>query len=105
MEFWNDFATDRSWEVLTGLKKEMDFILIGGWACYLLTGTVKSKDIDIIVGYDTLSEMKSKFHMKKTPFLKKYEARSGDISIDVYVPFYSKFPIPAAEIGKKPVSG
>jgi hypothetical protein len=100
MEFWNDIATDGSWKVLIWLKKEVDFILIGGWACYLLTKTMKSKDVDIIVDYETLAKMKSKRNVKKTPFLKKYETKIDEISVDVYVPFYSEFVIPIEYIIK-----
>ena len=42
MDFWNDIATDNSWKVLIRLRKELDFVLIGGWACYLLTRSIKS---------------------------------------------------------------
>jgi len=104
MEFWNDVATDRSWDVLISLRKEADFILIGGWACYLLTKTIKSKDIDIIVDYDTLKKLKMKYPLKKTPFLRKYEMKMDEISIDIYVPFYSKFAIPVEEIPKNTLS-
>jgi len=47
-EFWNSFLTEKSWEILQKLKKQHKFILIGGWAIYLLTNQQKSKDIDII---------------------------------------------------------
>jgi hypothetical protein len=98
MEFWNDSFTDESWKVLLQLRKDADFILIGGWACYLLTGAIKSKDIDIIVGHDALLALRSKYTVKNTPFLKKYEAASGKISIDIYVPHYSKLAVPVADI-------
>jgi hypothetical protein len=32
MEFWNEVLTKASWEKLIQLSKEIDFILIGGWA-------------------------------------------------------------------------
>lgn len=100
MEFWNDIATDRSWRALISLKKKLVFILIGGWACYLLTGTIKSKDIDIIVDFETLDKLKKEFMLKKTPFLRKYETRIEGISVDIYVPFYSRFAVPIEEIRK-----
>jgi hypothetical protein len=100
MDFWNDIATDRSWEVLIGLKGKFDFILIGGWACYLLTKIIKSKDIDMIIDFETLGKMKVGFAMKKNPFLRKYETVIDDISIDIYVPFYSKLAIPIDYIQK-----
>ena len=85
MEFWNDVATDKSWDVLINLKKETDFILIGGWACYLLTGSIKSKDIDIIIDFGALEGLRHKHRIKKTHFLKKYETLIQGISVDIYV--------------------
>jgi len=100
MEFWNDMATDKSWDVLIRLKKMADFVLIGGWACYLLAKALKSKDIDIIVDYETLDKLKNEFRLKKTHFLRKYEIRIEGISIDIYVPFYSRLGVPVEEIKK-----
>jgi hypothetical protein len=97
-EFWNDSFTDESWKALLQLRKDADFVLIGGWACYLLTGAIKSKDIDIIVGHDALLALRAKYAVKNTAFLKKYEAAAGNISIDIYVPHYSKLAVPVAEI-------
>mgnify|MGYP000707541889 CR=1 FL=1 len=103
MEFWNDIAIEKSWKVLIGLKKEIGFILIGGWACYLLTRTIKSKDIDIIVGFEELEILRRKYSLKKTSFLKKYEALIEGISIDIYVPFYSDLAVPPEEIQKSSI--
>jgi hypothetical protein len=98
MEFWNDMATNNSWKVLIRLKKEFEFVLIGGWACYLLTKTIKSRDIDVVVDFQTLENLRKRYSLKKTGFLRKYEMLIEQTSIDVYVPFYSKFPLPAEEI-------
>lgn len=100
MEFWNDMATDSSWKVLIRLRKELDFVLIGGWACYLLTRSIKSKDIDILVEFEALERLRERYGLKKTGFLRKYEMVIEQASVDVYVPFYSKFPLPAVEIQK-----
>lgn len=100
MDFWNDITTDRGWKVLLSLKGKLDFILIGGWACYLLTKIIKSKDIDMIIGFETLEKMKTEFMLKKNPFLKKYETLVEEISIDIYVPFYSKLVIPVDFVQK-----
>ncbi len=104
MEFWNDIATDRSWDVLIKIKKEIDFILIGGWACYLLTKTIKSKDIDIIIDFETLEKIRTKYMVKKTDFLKKYEMKIEDTSIDIYLPYYSKFVLPVEFVQKNSMS-
>ena len=45
-EFYQDLITQKSFEALQNLKREFDFILIGGWAVFLYTKDLKSKDID-----------------------------------------------------------
>ncbi|MGD2249050.1 MAG: hypothetical protein PVF58_11650 [Candidatus Methanofastidiosia archaeon] len=94
MEFWNDQATDKSWNALIELSKKYEFILIGGWACYLHTGTIKSQVVDIIVEFETLNKLKKEFLVKKNDILKKYEIIFNEISVDIYVPYYSEFIIP-----------
>ncbi len=97
-EFWNDIATDRSWKALIGLRRGADFILIGGWACYLLAKAVKSKDIDIIVDFPTLDRLKAAHGVKKNPGLRKYETAVDGVSVDIYVPHYSRFPVAPGDI-------
>ena len=46
MAFYHNLVTERSWEELQTLRRKLDFILIGGWAVYLYTKTVKSKDFE-----------------------------------------------------------
>lgn len=94
MEFWNDQATDESWNALIELAKRYEFVLIGGWACYLYKGTIKSHDIVIIVDFETLNQMKIDFLVNKNVILKKYEVIFNNVSVDVYVPYYSMFVIP-----------
>jgi hypothetical protein len=94
MEFWNDQATDKSWNSLIELSKKYEFILIGGWACYFHTGTIKSQDVDIIVEFETLNKLKKEFLVKKNDILKKYEIIFNEISVGIYVPYYSEFIIP-----------
>ena len=48
MDFWNDTLTEKSWNIMVGLKG-FDFIVIGGWAAYLWTKMHKSKDVDIVI--------------------------------------------------------
>lgn len=100
MEFWNDIATDKSWKVLQELVKKISPILIGGWACYLLTKKMKSKDVDIIVDFPILTRIKEEFGLKKNEKLKKYETVINEISIDIYVPYYSKLILPTGLIQK-----
>ncbi|HLD77578.1 MAG TPA: hypothetical protein VJB16_00980 [archaeon] len=107
MEFWNDRATDASWAVLLRLRAALaqagGFTLIGGWAVYLWTKALKSKDIDVVVDYPALEQLRQ-LGLKKNPALKKYEIAMDDISVDIYVPFYSQLAIPPEELGKHTAS-
>ena len=98
MEFWNDIAVDKSYKILQELRKEFDFVLIGGWGIYFLTGALKSKDIDIIIDFKELTKLKIRLGIKKNDFLKKYESKVDGVSIDIYVPYYSEFAIPPEEV-------
>lgn len=98
MDFYNDLITQKSWITLQDLKRKIDFVLIGGWAVYLYTKALKSKDIDIIVSYDNLSKLKNLFPITRNVRLKKYEARNEEVQIDIYLPFYSNLGIAAEEI-------
>ena len=55
MNYYHNLVTQKSWTELTLLKRRLNFVLIGGWAVYLYTQTLKSKDIDIIVDFTELS--------------------------------------------------
>jgi hypothetical protein len=94
MAYYHDIITQKSWEELKTLNKELKFVLIGGWATYLYTKELKSKDIDIIVNYDELGKFRENYEVVKNDRLKKYEARKEDVQIDVYLPHYSKIGIP-----------
>lgn len=102
MELWNEVITDRSWQLLKQLRKSIDFVLIGGWAIYLLTKSIKSKDIDIIIDFNTLSKLKE-FGIRKNDKLRKYEIEADGTDVDIYVPYYSKFVLPAEEIIKETI--
>lgn len=100
MEFWSEALTRASWSKLVELHKKYDFIIIGGWAAFLWTGKHKSKDIDIVVSYGTLAKLQSEFLLEKNDRLKKYEIKTEDFDIDIYVPHYSVLAIPAEELQK-----
>ena len=97
MEFYHDLITEKSFKILQELRKKFDFILIGGWAIFLYTKALKSKDIDIIIDYDQLEKFKKELPIFKNERLKKYEAKIEGIDIDIYLPYFSdlKFPIEA----------
>lgn len=98
MEFWNDRLIEKSWNVLLELNEKFDFILIGGWAAYLHTKSVKSKDIDIISDYETLEKLKLNYDLKKNQRLKKYELIADEISVGVYVPYFSDLVLPVEDL-------
>ncbi len=104
MEFWNDIITDKSFKILRELRRRYIFTLIGGWAVFMFTESIKSKDIDIIVDFETLAQMRKELEISKTEFLKKYQSEMEGISIDIYVPYYSKFIVPAEDIIKNTLS-
>lgn len=94
MNYYQEIITQKSWQVLKEIRKQFDFILIGGWAVWLLSRALKSKDIDIIVDYKNLSFLKKRFEVVKNERLKKYEARVEEIEIDIYLPYYSNPGLP-----------
>jgi hypothetical protein len=100
VEFWNEMLTRESWEKLLELSKEYKFIVIGGWAAYVWTHAHKSKDIDIVVGYDELRRFGANFRLEKNERMGKYEIKMDKFDIDIYLPAFSKLAIPLEELGK-----
>jgi len=97
-QFWHDAVTEKSFEFLQELRRSFDFVLIGGWAVYFYTKAMKSKDIDIIVEFHALAELKKHFIVSKNEQLKKYEIKKGEFDIDIYVPHWSELGLPAEAI-------
>ena len=96
--FWPEIITKKSWEKLVSLSKEYDFTVIGGWAAYLWTGVHKSKDIDLVIDYDTLNILRKKLPLEKNERLKKYEIKMGEFDVDLYLPGYSKLSFPVEHL-------
>ncbi len=99
-EFWSELATRASWEKLKEISRDFDFILIGGWAAYLWTKAHKSKDIDIVVDYETLEKISKQYTLVKNERLKKYEAKLADFDIDIYLPYFSDLGLPVEDLKK-----
>lgn len=99
MEFYQDLVTEKSYKILQDLKREFDFILIGGWAVFLYTKALKSKDIDLIVEYQGLEKLRKKFKLTKNERLRKYEIKLEEIDIDIYLPHYSQLGLPVEGMG------
>lgn len=100
MEYYKDLITKKSFRILQELRRQYSFILIGGWAVFLYTHSLKSKDIDLVIDYGELEKLRKKFDLFKNERLKKYEIIIEEIDIDLYLPFYSNPGIPAQEIKK-----
>ena len=103
MQYYHDIITEKSFQFLQELKKQFRLVLIGGWAVFLHTRSLKSKDIDIVVDYEELGAMKKKFNVSKNDRLKKYEIKTGELDVDIYLPHYSELGIGAEEIQKSQI--
>lgn len=71
MNFYHDLITEKSWQTVQDLRKEYNFILIGGWAVFLYTQALKSKDIDVVMEYRELEKLRLNFAVSKNDRLKK----------------------------------
>ncbi len=58
MGFYYPDIAEESWRLLLELRRRYAFTLIGGWAVWLYTKSLKSKDIDIIVDYEGLDRLR-----------------------------------------------
>jgi len=99
-QFFHNNITDKSFQLLVALNENYNFVLIGGWAVFLYTNSLKSKDIDVVLDYGELGKFREEFTVNKNDRLKKYEIKTGEFDIDIYVPHYSELGIPAKEIIK-----
>ena len=100
MDYYHNLITDKSWKLLLNLRKKYRFILIGGWAVFLYTKALKSKDIDLVIEHSELDKLKGAFDVSKNDRLKKYEAKTAGLDIDIYIPYFSDPGLPAEELKK-----
>lgn len=101
MAYYHDLVTEKSWEELVKLIKLAPCVLIGGWAVYLYTKALRSKDIDILINFDALSILKDQYSITRNDRLKKYHATRDVVDIDMYLPHYSRIGIPIEELMDK----
>jgi hypothetical protein len=104
MDYYHGIITEKSFQFLQRLKRDYQFILIGGWAVFLYSHALKSKDIDIIVDYAELGKIRDAQDVAKNDRLKKYEVKTGEFDVDIYVPHYSELGIDIEEIKKSAVA-
>ena len=91
MELWNVNAIEKSEKILNEIKKIADFVLIGGWATYLYTKSIKSVDIDIYINFDDFYKLQfllanKGIFVNYNKNLNKYEIKMDEVEIDVYTP-------------------
>jgi len=103
---WRDEIVEKSWQVLADVSVLADFILIGGWAVYLWTRKLKSRDIDICIDQENFYKLQSQllqrnYGLKRNVRLMKFEAIIGDVEIDIYTPFMSKLVVPCSDMFDK----
>lgn len=103
MELWNEAILEKSQKILFQLKGEIDFIIIGGWACWFYAKTVKSKDIDLYIDFEDFFRLQKKFSQQGifiniNKKLKKYQAKIDEIDIDIYTPHYCPLLIPCKDV-------
>lgn len=100
MDYYRNSVTQKSWELLVELNRRHRVVVIGGWAVWLYTQRLKSKDIDLVVELAELEQLRSTYDLVKNERLKKYQFRQDEVEVDVYTPFYSRIGIPVEEIVK-----
>jgi len=100
---WRDETTEKSWQVLNDLRNLADFILIGGWAVYLWTHKLKSRDIDLCINQENFYTLQQRLlernhALKRNVRLMKFEAIIDTVEVDIYTPFLSKLVVPCLDI-------
>jgi hypothetical protein len=102
---WREETVEQSWQVLNELRNLADFILIGGWAVYLWTHKMKSRDIDLCIDQENFYKLQQQLlqrnhALKRNVRLMKFEAIIDTVEIDIYTPFASKLIVPCLDIYK-----
>jgi len=103
-QFYHNLITEESFRFLQTLRRDHTFVLIGGWAVFMYTRSLKSKDIDIVVEYGELGRLRDHFDVRKNDRLRKYEIKVGTFDVDVYVAHYSDLGVPAEIIRSSAVA-
>jgi hypothetical protein len=98
-QFWNRENTEKSLALLGRLSKEIDFVLIGGWAVYMHTKAQRSEDVDIAIGYDSLSYF-SKYGIEEYEGLHIKHTNVEGTVVDLFIEEYADpdLPMPVRDI-------
>lgn len=102
-ELWNQQIVEKSQKILEELKGYGDFVLIGGWATYLLGHGAKSKDIDVYVDFSDFFQLQKKWaadgvNVRYNGSPEKYEIEMDGIEIDIYTPENKKLIVPPKDV-------
>jgi hypothetical protein len=100
---WREETIEKSWQVLQQLRSLADFVLIGGWAVYLWTKKLKSRDVDLCINQENFYKLQSEllqrnYALKRNVRLMKFEAIIGEVEVDIYTPFISKLIVPCIDM-------
>ena len=103
MELWNEAVVQKSYDVLNKIKDELDFVIIGGWASWFHTKTVKSKDIDMYINFEDFFNFQKiladrGIFISLNQKLKRYEAKIDEVDLDIYTPNYCDLIIPCKDV-------
>jgi len=98
-EIWPEHVTRESWRVLNELAARLNPVVIGGWAVFLWTGSMKSADVDLFVSDADLWKIGAR--VRRHPRLTKYHACINGVDVDIYTPSVCKLAITAAEVFEK----
>ena len=86
--FWNKEKTQESFRVLRKLAKELDFVLIGGWAVYYYVRQQESLDVDIALDYSNLTYF-NKYGINQYEGMKIKYSIIDDIYVDIFLSEFS----------------
>ena len=86
-QFWNSEATEDSFRQLGLLQKEVDFVLIGGWAVYLYVEAQKNQDIDIVIDTNQLNYFR-KFGISDYENSRIKHSEIGRTVVDLFIEEY-----------------
>lgn len=100
MQYWTNEKTEKSLAALNRIAKEIDFVLIGGWAVYFYVRAQMSEDVDVAISYDSIEYFR-KFGLKDYDGINvKYTVLDDGTVIDIFLEQYSDndLPFPVQDI-------